>query len=136
RLRDFPGVGAIAIFGIVFLYIPIVITTVYAFNDGDSALIWRGFSVRWFGEVAQNSNLLNSVWVSLQIAIVATVVATTFAILFALAVDRLRSQASGVATAILTAPLVVPEIVLAVATLGFIRMIGLQPGMAALMLAH
>lgn len=136
RLRDFPGIAPIAIFGIVFLYIPIVITTIYAFNDGDSALIWRGFSLRWFGQVAQNANLLNALWVSLQIAVVATAVATTFAILFALAVDRLRARFGGLTTAILTAPLVIPEIVLAVATLGFIRMIGLTPGMLALMLAH
>lgn len=136
QLRNFPGVAPIAIFGIVFLYIPIIITTIYAFNDGDSALIWKGFSTRWFVDVAQNANLLNAVWVSLQIAIVATTVATIFAILFALAIDHLRVKLGGVALAILSAPLVVPEIVLAVATLGFIRMIGLQPGMTALMLAH
>ncbi len=136
RLRDFPGIAPIAIFGVVFLYVPILITTIYAFNDGDSALIWKGFSVRWFGEVAQNANLLSSVWVSLQIAVVATIVATVFSILFALSVERLRAKGSAIATAILTAPLVIPEIVLAVATLGFIRMIGLPPGMTALMLAH
>ncbi|QIM18399.1 ABC transporter permease [Leucobacter coleopterorum] len=136
RLRDFPGVAPISIFALVFLYVPIIITTIYAFNDGSSALVWKGFSLRWFGEVAQNSNLMSSVWVSLQIAVVATVVATIFSILFALSVERLRRQGSAIATAILTAPLVIPEIVLAVATLGFIRMIGLQPGMFALILAH
>ncbi|QIK61847.1 ABC transporter permease [Leucobacter viscericola] len=136
RLRDFPGVGPISIFALIFLYVPIIITTIYAFNDGSSALVWKGFSFRWFGEVAQNANLMSSVWVSLQIAIVATVVATVFSILFALSVERLRRQGSAIATAILTAPLVIPEIVLAVATLGFIRMIGLQPGMFALILAH
>lgn len=136
RLRDFPGVAPIAIFGLVFLYVPILITTVYAFNAGDSALVWKGFSTRWFADVAQNANLLKAVWVSLQIAVVATLVSTVFAILFALAVDQMRAKLSGVALAILSAPLVVPEIVLAVATLGFIRMIGLQPGMLALMLAH
>jgi len=136
RLRDFPGVGPVAIFGIIFLYVPILITVVYAFNDGDSALIWKGFSFRWFGEVAQNANLLNSVRVSLQIATVATIVATIFSILFALSVDQLRARGSRIATAILTAPIVIPEIVLAVATLGFIRIIGLQPGMLALILAH
>ncbi|PRI12485.1 ABC transporter permease [Leucobacter massiliensis] len=136
RLRDFPGVAPVAVFGIVFLYLPILITTVYAFNDGDSALVWRGFSLRWFGEVAQNANLVNSLVVSLQIAIVATLVSTVFAILFALSVDQLRARGSGIATAVLAAPLVIPEIVLAVATLGFIRMIGLQPGLLALMLAH
>ncbi|AZI57413.1 ABC transporter permease [Nakamurella antarctica] len=136
RLRDFPGVGPVAILGMVFLYVPILITSVYAFNDGDSALIWKGFSLRWFSDVAQNANLLKSVRVSLEIATVATIFATIFALLFALSVDQLRARGSGIATAVLTAPLVIPEIVLAVATLGFIRIIGLQPGMAALMLAH
>ncbi len=136
RLRDFPGVGAISVVALIFLYVPIIITTIYAFNAGDSALVWKGFSLRWFGEVAQNANLMKSVWVSLQIAIVATVVATVFSILFALSVERLRAKGSAIATAILTAPLVIPEIVLAVATLGFIRLIGLPPGMTALMLAH
>lgn len=136
RLRDFPGVAPIAVFGLVFLYIPIVITTIYAFNDGNSALIWKGFSVRWFAKVATDQGLLSAVWVSLQIAVVATVVATIFSILFALSVERLRRQGSAIATAILSAPLVIPEIVLAVATLGFIRMIGLTPGMTALILAH
>ncbi|MBO1902301.1 ABC transporter permease [Leucobacter weissii] len=136
RLRDFPGVGIIAVIAVVFLYIPILITTLYAFNDGDSALVWKGFSLRWFGEVAQNANLMNSVWVSLQIAVVATAVATLFSILFALSVERLRARGSAIAMAVLSAPLVIPEIVLAVATLGFIRIIGLAPGMLALMLAH
>ncbi len=136
RLADFPGVAPIAIFAIVFLYVPILITTLYAFNDGDSALVWKGFSLRWFPAVFQNANLLSAVRVSLQIAIVATIVSTVFAILFALSVERLRVRGSAIATAILSAPLVIPEIVLAVATLGFIRMIGLQPGMLALILAH
>lgn len=136
RLHDFPGVGAIAVFAMVFLYIPIIITTIYAFNDGSSALIWKGFSVKWFGDVATNAGLLSSVWISLQIAVIATIIATVFSILFALSVERLRAQGSAIATAILSAPLVIPEIVLAVATLGFIRMIGLSPGMLALILAH
>ncbi|WP_111719798.1 ABC transporter permease [Homoserinimonas sp. OAct 916] len=136
RLREFPGFGAIAVFALVFLYVPIVITTIYSFNDGDSALIWKGFSLRWFESVLTNANLINSVMISLQIAVVATFFATTFAILFALAVERLRAKGSSIALGILSAPLVIPEIVLAVATLGFIRIIGLQPGMLALMLAH
>ena len=136
QLRNFPGVSTISIIALIFLYVPIAITTLYAFNDGTSALVWKGFSVRWFGEVLTNPGLLNSVWISLQIAVVATFFATIFAILFALAVESMWARASGVATAILSAPLVIPEIVLAVATLGFIRMIGLPPGMLALMLAH
>ncbi|MFT4232533.1 MAG: ABC transporter permease [Leucobacter sp.] len=136
RLKDFPGMALIAVVSLVFLYVPILITTVYAFNDGDTALVWEGFSLRWFGEVMQNASLLSAVGVSLQIAIVATIVSMVISILFALAVEQLRAKGSAIAMGILSAPLVIPEIVLAVATLGFIRLIGLPPGMTALMLAH
>lgn len=136
RLRDFPGVAPIAIIGLVFLYLPILITTVYAFNAGDTALIWKGFSTKWFGYVFTNANLMSSVLISLQIAVIATALATVFAILFALSVERLRAAGSRIAVGILSAPLVIPEIVLAVATLGFIRIIGLSPGFLALVLAH
>lgn len=136
KLREFPGVRPIAIFSLFFLYLPILVTTVFAFNNGQNALLWKGFSFRWFGEVFTNATLIKSVMVSLQIAIVATLVSTIMALLFALSVDRLRARGSALAVSILTAPLVVPEIVVAVATLGFIRLINLPPGMLALILAH
>lgn len=136
RLREFPGMKTIAILALIFLYLPILVTTVYAFNSGENALLWKGFSTRWFGEVFANENLMSAVTVSIQIALIATLVSTVFAILFALSVERLRAQGSALAVSILTAPLVIPEIVIAVATLGFIRMIGLTPGFTALVLAH
>lgn len=136
RLREFPGVKTTAVVAMIFLYLPILVTTVYAFNDGQNALIWKGFSFRWFGEVFRNENLINSVLVSLQIATIATILSTIFAIFFALSVVRLRNRGSAIAVSIISAPLVIPEIVLAVATLGFIGYIGLTPGMTSLVLAH
>lgn len=136
RLREFPGVRPIAVFAMFFLYVPILVTTVFAFNTGENALLWKGFSFRWFGEVFNNANLMKSVGVSLQIGVIATLASTILAVLFVLSVDRLRAKGSALAVSILTAPLVIPEIVLAVATLGFIRIINLPPGMTALILAH
>lgn len=136
RLREFPGVKIISVLGLIFLYLPILVTTVYAFNDGNNALLWQGFSTRWFVEVFNNENLISSVIVSLQIALIATLASTVMAILFALSVERFAARGAALAVSILTAPLVIPEIVVAVATLGFISMIGLPPGFTALVLAH
>lgn len=135
-LRAFPGVGGLAVFALVFLYLPIAVTAVYAFNGGEHALVWQGFSTRWFAYVTTNTAILDTAVTSLKVATVATVVATVLATAFALAVDALRRRESGVANGLLSAPLVVPEIVTAVATLAFVRMIGLAPGFTALVLAH
>ena len=37
----------------VFLYAPIAIVVVYAFNGGRQVLVWDGFSTKWFGEALQ-----------------------------------------------------------------------------------
>lgn len=135
-LRSFPGVGATAIAALVFLYVPMLVTIVYAFNAGDKALVWQGFSTRWFSYVVTNDTLLDTAVVSVEVAVTATVIATAFAVAFALGVERLRAGGSAAASALLAAPLVIPEVVLAVATLAFIRTIGLTPGFTALVLAH
>jgi spermidine/putrescine transport system permease protein len=134
--RSFPGVGTVAVVGLVFLYAPILLTTVYAFNAGQQALVWDGFSTRWFGYVLTNTAMIDTAVTSLKLAVTATVLAVVLALAFVLAADGLRRAGSALANALLAAPLVVPEVVLAVATLGFIRMIGLQPGFTALLLAH
>ncbi len=135
NVRSIPGAATAAVGALVFLYVPILVTTVYAFNAGDKALVWEGFSTRWFGYVLSNDDLVSTAITSVKLATIATVLATLAAIAFVLAADSLR-RTSGLAMALLSAPLVVPEIVLAVATLGFIRLIGLTPGMTALVLAH
>lgn len=136
RLKTFPGVAPIAIFGLVFLYLPMLITTVYAFNAGQQALVWQGFSFKWFGYILANQAIIDVTITSLQVAVLATIGATVFAIGFALGMNQLSKAGSRIANGLLMAPLVIPEIVLAVATLGFIRIIGLQPGFTALVLAH
>ncbi|WP_235929462.1 ABC transporter permease [Cellulomonas citrea] len=135
-LRSFPGVGPVAVATLVFLYAPILITTIYAFNGGQQALVWDGFSTRWFGYVLTNTAMVTTAITSLKLAAVATAASVVLALAFVLAADGLRRTGSGLANALLSAPLVIPEVVLAVATLGFIRMIGLQPGFTALVLAH
>lgn len=134
--RSFPGVGPVAIAALVFLYLPMLVTTIYAFNSGDQALVWEGFSTHWFGYVLTNHTMIDTAVTSVQLAAAATLTAVVMALAFALAVDGLRRRGSALANALMAAPLVIPEVVLAVATLAFIRMIGLQPGFLSLYLAH
>lgn len=135
-LRAFPGVGPVAVLALVFLYVPIVVTTVYAFNAGEQALVWKGFSTQWFGYVLTNRAILDTAATSLQVAVLATVLSTVLAVAFALSAEQLARRGSALASGLLAAPLVIPEIVLAVATLAFVRTIGLTPGFEALVLAH
>jgi spermidine/putrescine transport system permease protein len=136
RLDHFPGVGPIGVFSLVFLYFPMAIVVAYSFNTGNQALAWQGFSFRWYDRVFHDAAIISATQMSLEVAAIATVASVLLAVLYVLSMDRLSRAGSALAGAILAAPIVVPEVVLGVATLSFIRLIGMTPGFWPLVLAH
>ena len=41
-------------FTYLFLYLPIAVLVVMSFNASKVPFVWKGFSTRWYGELAQN----------------------------------------------------------------------------------
>lgn len=132
----YPGLGTISVLGLAFLYLPMLVVVFYSFNSGRQALIWKGFSLHWYQQALTDTSIISATRVSLQVAAIATVVSTLLALLYVLGMDRLSKAGSRLADALLTAPLIVPEVVMGVATLAFIRLIGMTPGLVPLVLAH
>jgi spermidine/putrescine transport system permease protein len=135
-LRRFPGMGPIAWFALAFLYIPMIAIVGYAFNSGDRALVWEGFSTVWFTRIFANPEIVDSTIVSFKLAFLAMVISTAMALGIALVLERYSTRGRAIALSLITAPLIIPEIVAGVATLGFIRIVGIHPGFTALLLAH
>ena len=53
----------------VFLYAPILVVVVYAFNGGRQVLNWEGFSTKWFGEALADPTITEPLRNSLVIGI-------------------------------------------------------------------
>ena len=47
------------ILGYLFLYVPIISLIVYSFNDSKLVTVWGGFSVKWYGELLEDDELLS-----------------------------------------------------------------------------
>ena len=136
-LGHYPGMNTWTILFFVYLYAPMVVLVVYAFNDSNRAQIWEGFSVRWFAKAFSNDGIQNAAVNSLIIAVSATVVATTLATLAAIALARTGEfKGKGVSIGIISLPLIVPEIATAVATLSFFAVIGFKLGILSIIIAH
>jgi putrescine transport system permease protein len=105
-------------FGYAFLYLPILSVIVYAFNESRLVTVWAGFSLRWWGEVLENTALLDAAWLSLRIAFVNATGATILGTIAAFAIVR-RTRFAGrtLFTALLAAPMVMPEVVMGIAML-------------------
>ena len=99
-------------FGFAFLYIPIALVVLYSFNDSRLATVWGGFSLRWYGELFRNEEILRAALLSLRIAAVSASVATALGTLAGLALARLpRFRGRSLFTAMILTPLVMPEVI-------------------------
>ena len=136
-LWRFPGVRAAAFAVLAYLYLPIVVLVILSFNRSDSTVAdWQGLSLRWYGVMAQDTDMMRALANSLVVATVATTLGSTIALMAALGTANGRFWGQGVAETAIGLPLIIPDIVAAIAILLFFVLIGLPLGLVSLFLAH
>ena len=123
---------------LVFLYAPIMLLPLFAFNDGTIiAFPLQGFTGRWFAELMTTPALHEAVVNSLIIAVTSAVLATTLGIAAARAATMDSFPGKGGITSFIMLPLVLPEIIVAVSLLVIVvRVLGLPLGNWTIILAH
>ena len=119
-----------------FLYLPIGVVFVYAFNGGRQTLNWEGFSTRWFGEALRDDTITGALRNSLVVALGNAVVACILGTLLALALSRMRPRLRTPVDALVTMTLVTPEIVFGIAALVFFSHAGIALGLKTILIAH
>ena len=50
-------------FGFAFLYVPIALVVIFSFNASRLVTVWGGFSIRWYAELLDNRQLVDSAWI-------------------------------------------------------------------------
>jgi spermidine/putrescine transport system permease protein len=130
------ALGAWAALVYVFLYAPIVVVVVYAFNSGREALTWEGFSTKWFGEALADPTITEPFRNSLVIAGANAVLACVLGTALALAVSRMRPAARVPIDALVYMTLVTPEIVFGISALIFFVEIGISLGLKTILISH
>lgn len=101
-----------------FLYLPIVIVIVFAFNATDTRVtLWRGFSPKWFGIALTDPLVQKYVLSSFIVAVPNAILATLFGTMAALGLQRVGTRVRLAFDALTYISVIVPEIVIALATL-------------------
>ena len=54
--------------GYLFLFLPIIALVIYSFNDSPIPNVWAGFTLKWYGALAKDREMLSGLSLSLQIA--------------------------------------------------------------------
>ncbi|MDE2251523.1 MAG: ABC transporter permease [Gammaproteobacteria bacterium] len=113
---------------LVFLFLPLVIVAVFAFNDANyPAPPWHGFTLDWFlgndsaGRVGlfRDTQLLASIWTSFVVACWVTVLAVVVGTANAFLMERADFPGKGALSMLMLVPLVIPGVILGISILAF-----------------
>jgi len=129
-----------AVITFAFLYLPILVMVVFAFNKPSAAAlgnfpvtdigllspdqvgnvsVWNGFTTAWFSAGVHDPTYIPAIVTSLEIALAAAIIATVLGLCAALALARMKPRWRAPFDVLVYLTLVVPEIVIAVASLIF-----------------
>jgi spermidine/putrescine transport system permease protein len=122
---------------IVFLYAPLAVLVVFAFNSGNiPTLPIKSFSTKWFSSAFADTTLTSALLRSVIIAVVNGLAATLLGVMAAVSLARERLPLRGLVVTLILLPLVVPYIVLAVGLVVLLHEFGISTSLAAVLAGH
>jgi putative spermidine/putrescine transport system permease protein len=111
---------------LLFLISPIIVIMPLSFNS-ESYFTYPmpGLSLKWYQEFFTNARWIDSVVMSIQVAVSVTIIATTLGILASLGLSRLNMRGKAAIIAMLLMPMIVPVIISAVGMYFFYVRLGI-----------
>ncbi|WP_458189872.1 ABC transporter permease [Haladaptatus sp. NG-WS-4] len=128
----------------LFLYLPIAVLIALSFNDSRYALVWQGFTTKWYeallaGETVARVNpdaAFSALVNSIEIALVTVVVSTVFGTMLAIALDRYEFPGKSLFTGVVYMPIIIPSIVMGISLLLFFNIVGMSLGLHTAVIGH
>ena len=119
-----------------YLYAPIAVLVANGFNQNKYGTEWRGFTLKWFEKLWQNTNLMDAAGHSLVVAVSSATLATLLGALGAIAMYRYDFRGKKFMGGLVFVEMMSPDIVLAIAFLLIFMALGISLGFWSLLLAH
>ena len=125
----------------LFLYAPIAVLVVFSFNQSKSRSVWKGFSMRWYENLFRDHMILEALWTSIEVAVIAAIVSTVIGTAAAVGLKKMNKGLRSVMLTLNNVPMVNPDIVTGISMmLLFVAVFGttglLRPGFGTLVIAH
>lgn len=120
-----------------FLYLPIVVLIIYSFNGQSvGGFPPRDLTTHWYGVLASDDAMWDSVLNSLEVALAAVVLALAFGLPAALALDRVAFPGKALFRRLVMLPLILPGIITGLSLLMLFVGAGLKLSLLTITLGH
>ena len=121
---------------LLFLYAPIVVLIVQSFNSGKSRAKWEGFSLHWYVDLFGNASIMNALWVTVSVAVIATICATILGTLAAIGIYSMKKRPQALMMTVTNLPNTMPDIVTGVSLMLLFIFTRVERGFVTMVLAH
>src|SRR6202008_1797244 len=129
--------SAYAVAFVLFLYLPIVLVVLFAFNESSFVgFPITGLTTSWFGVVFDNPDVIAAFWTSLEVAAWAVSIALLVGVPAAGQLARPGARRPDLRLATLTLPLLVPPVVLGLGIIIGLNAVGVARGFYLIVLGH
>lgn len=120
----------------LFFYLPIVVTMIYSFNSSKSLTKFESFSLQWYENLFSNGEIMNAVYVSVTVALLATAISTILGTITAIGLSKSRKILKEIIINVNNVPIMNPDIVTAIGLMILFSSIHLEKGYMTMLLAH
>ncbi len=121
---------------IVFFYLPIIYVIVFSFNDSKSLTAFTGFSLRWYSHMLKSRDMMEALYTTFFVAVIATAVSTVAGTIAAIGVSRSNKIIRKLVEQANNLPVMNPEIVTAIGLMLLFMSFHLKKGLLTMLLAH
>lgn len=127
---------AYLVLALIFFYAPILYVVVFSFNESKSLTNFTGFSLQWYEKMFENRTMMEALYFTVVIALIATVVSTIVGTITAIGLSKSRRIVKEFVTQVNNLPMMNPEIVTAIGFMLFFSSFMIETGFMTLLIAH
>jgi spermidine/putrescine transport system permease protein len=120
----------------IFLYAPIATLIVLSFNKSKTRAKWGGFTLTWYQSLFSNEEIMQALFNTLLIALIASVTATLIGTIACISIMNLKKHTRTIIIGITNIPMLNADIVTGISLMLLFISAGFRFGMGTILLSH
>ncbi len=121
---------------LLFLYVPILVLILQSFNAGISRAKWEGFSLKWYADLFKSPSIMNALYITVTVALLAALIATVLGTLAAIGIYAMKRRSQAIMMTLTNIPMTMPDIVTGISLMLLFIFTQVPRGYFTMLLAH
>lgn len=121
---------------LLFLYAPIMVLIAFSFNSSRTMAKWSGFTLDWYAQLFKDSIIMDSLWVTISVAVLSSVIAVIIGVLAAIGIQNCRKGVRSLMVNVTYIPMINADIVTGISLLLLFIFMHIPRGYTTMLIAH